>query len=200
MKSFFTVAGLLLSFILLAVTTGCGGGSDYTPKPKGYMRIDMPSHSYAVYDTSALPFVFDVSSNAVVDLKRDQSRLKWVDINYPQVNGVIYLTYIPLRKHGDLEGQVDTSSLLLSKHFGFSSGVDERLWVNKDQNVFATSYLLKGSSVASTYQFWATDSLSHFLRGSLYINCVPNNDSLAPVLEYLHRDMDHIIETLRWRR
>ena len=98
-----------------------------------------------------------------------------------------------------LAGQIDTSTQLLTKHYSFSSGIDERLFVNEEERVYATSYLLKGQNVASTYQFWATDSVNHFLRGSLYIDCVPNNDSLAPVLEYLQQDMDHLIETLKWK-
>ena len=65
--------------------------------------------------------------------------------------------------------------------------------------VYGTTYRLRGSRVASTYQFWVTDSVNHFLRGALYLNKVPNNDSLAPVLEYIQADMDHLIETLRWR-
>ena len=82
----------------------------------------------------------------------------------------------------------------------FSSGVDERQFVNVDEHVYATTYRISGQNVASTFQFWATDSVSNFLRGSLYIDCVPNNDSLAPVLEYLQQDVVHLIETLKWRK
>jgi hypothetical protein len=27
----------------------------------------------------------------------------------------------------------------------------------------------------------------------------PNNDSLAPVIEFIEKDIDHMIETLRWK-
>ena len=191
---------LSICAILAAVLMcSCGGGDVYTPKPKGYMRIDLPSKSYSVYDTAALPFVFERPVAATVDLKKNERRLKWVDVKYPELNGVIFLSYIPLNGLKDLAGQVDTSYQLLSKHFGFSSGVDERQFVDVDNRVYATTYRLQGQNVASTYQFWATDSATHFLRGSLYIDCVPNNDSLAPVLEYLQQDLDHLLETLRWR-
>lgn len=205
---------LILSLVMLSMLTqftSCGGDTQYTPKPKGYMRIDFPGHQYAEpdsmhigSDTSAidvvdLPFTFETNSVTLVTLKKNERRLKWVDIKYPAYNGVIFLTYIPLREKGDLAGQIDTSTQLLTKHYSFSSGIDERLFVNEEERVYATSYLLKGQNVASTYQFWATDSVNHFLRGSLYIDCVPNNDSLAPVLEYLQQDMDHLIETLKWK-
>lgn len=193
MKCFLSLLPLAVSLVV-----ACGEGS-YTPKPKGYMRIDLPEKTYTAFDTAAVPFSFECASGALAELKRNETRLKWVDLKYPDLNGIIFLSYIPLRQPSDLAGEVDTSYQLLSKHFGFSSGVDERVFVNPEARVYATTYRLQGQNVASTYQFWATDSVRHFLRGSLYIDCVPNNDSLAPVLEYLQADIDHLLETLRWR-
>lgn len=213
---------ILLLLPLLVLLVACGSGDNYTPKPKGYMRIDLPEHSYWLVDTLPLsdtlywggdtliavskdksfhtfPIIFEANQSAEVSEKDAPAGVTWIDIMYPKWNGVIFLTYKHLRKPADLAAEVDTSYLLVSKHFGFASGISENKFVNKAENVYATSYQLKGQNVASTYQFWATDSVSHFLRGSLYIDCVPNNDSLAPVLEYLQHDMVHLIETLKWR-
>lgn len=188
----------VLTALGLLLATACTG-SDYTPKPKGYMRIELPAKEYTLCDTAALPFRFERASQAVVELKKDEKRLKWVDIKYPDYAGYVFLSYLPLQTGKDLEGEIDTSYRLLSKHFDYSSGVDERQYVNEETHVYATTYRLQGRNVASTYQFWATDSIHHFLRGSLYIDCVPNNDSLAPVLDYLQADLDHLLETLTWR-
>ena len=191
---------LFFTFLTTLLLISCdNSGKSYTPKPKGYMRIDLPTKSYTAYDTAALPFRFEKAADATADLKRNEARMKWVDLLYPDLNGYIFLSYLPLRKPNDLAAEVDTSYRLLSQHFDFSSGVDERLFVNPNRHVYATTYRLQGQNVASTYQFWATDSVSHFLRGSLYIDCVPNNDSLAPVLEYLQADIDHLLETLEWK-
>lgn len=199
---------LLLPLLLLV---SCGG-NDYTPKPKGYMSIDLPEPVYSRvdslsgdfdsirFDARLLPFSFEANEGTQIALKRNDRRLKWVDIKYPELNGVIFLSYIPIRSLKDLAGEVDTSYQLISKHFGFASGIDERQFVDEDARVYATTYRLTGRNVASTFQFWATDSVSHFLRGALYIDCVPNNDSLAPVIEYLQRDINHLIETLSWNR
>ena len=212
-------------FLLLLAATffaACGGDDSYTPKPKGYMRIDMPEHKYWLVDTlhhpdtpywmgdsiqvlsheppyQTFPIIFEANQCAEVGEKDAPKGVTWIDITYPQWNGIIFLTYKPLRRSSDLAAEVDTSYQLLSKHFDFSSGVDERQFVNEDDHVYATTYRLSGQNVASTFQFWATDSVRHFLRGSLYIDCVPNNDSLAPVLEYLQQDLIHLVETLKWR-
>ena len=58
---------------------------------------------------------------------------------------------------------------------------------------------ISGRNVATTYQFIATDSTAHFLHGEIIIDQTPNNDSLAPMLEYMQTDVDNLIKTLRWR-
>lgn len=191
---------LPLTACVLFMAISCGHRHDYTPKPQAYLRFDFPPKAYEVYDTAALPFSFECATAANVTLKKDTPRDKWVDILYPDHNGVVFLSYKPLKGPEDLRGQIDTSYELLKVHFDYSSGVDEQQYVNPARHVYATTYLLKGSNVASTYQFWVTDSSHHFLRGSLYLDCTPNNDSLAPVLDYLQQDLVHLLETLTWEK
>jgi gliding motility-associated lipoprotein GldD len=59
-------------------------------------------------------------------------------------------------------------------------------------------YELDGNT-ATNAQFYITDSTKHFLRGSLYFNAATNQDSIAPVLAYLKKDMLRLIETLEWK-
>lgn len=211
---------ILTVLAMVALLVGCGGG-DYSPKPKAYLRIDMPEHKYWLVDTLPLndtitlpdgqqaiakhekpyhlfPFIFE--ANECVELAEKGPRGEvWLDINYPQWGGVVFLTYKHLRNADDLRGQTDTSTRMLEKHYSMASGIEEQSFSNPDANVYAITYRLKGNKVASTYQFWATDRKHHYLRGALFLDRAPNNDSLAPILEYIQEDMDHLVETLRWR-
>lgn len=202
--------------------------NDYTPKPQAYLRIDMPEHAYWLVDTLptsingqtlpsvVLPFRLEANDSAQLTLKKPRQvatfmadgsikpdRIKydevWLDINYPQWNSVIFLTYKALNGPEDLRGQIDTSSRMLEKHYTFTSGVEEQGYEDAENKVYGTVYYLKGSRVASTCQFWLTDSTRHFLRGALFLNVTPNNDSLAPVIDYMQADVEHLVETLRWR-
>jgi len=56
-----------------------------------------------------------------------------------------------------------------------------------------------GGNAASAVQFYVTDSSRHFLRGSLYFYASPNADSIAPAVEYFRKDVEHLIETLKWK-
>ena len=218
---------LSIAAVATVLLAGCGGG-DFTPKPRAYLRIDVPEHSYWLVDTLpmsieghtlpgiTLPFIFEANDSVELTLKKPRQVCTfnadgsvkpervgfdevWLDIKYPQWDGVVFLTYKRLHGADDLRGQTDTSSRLLEKHYQFTSGIDEQEYSNPEANVYGTVYRLRGSRVASTYQFWLTDRERHFLRGALYLNKVPNNDSLAPVIEYIQADLDHLVETLRWR-
>ena len=218
------IKNILLEAVAFFTLAACGGG-DYTPKPQAYLRIDLPEQHYWLMDTLPLhsdttiivdgdtmffgklskpyktfPFIFEANECVTLTEKDAPKGEVWVDLYYPQWDGVVFLTYRHLNGRDDLRGQTDTSTRMLEKHYQFASGIDEQLYESDDHTVHAVKWHLKGKNVASTYQFYATDSVRHFLRGALFINRPPNNDSLAPVLEYMQHDLDHLIETLRWRQ
>lgn len=182
----------------VAAATACSNDNE-TPKPRAYLRIDLPPHAWSVCDTAALPFTFETSNLAEVQWKKNLPRDKWFTIAYPQYKGYVFITYKAIHGANDLRAQIDTSYKFVEGHFSYSSGIDENRFTDRSHKLSGTTYRLKGQNVASTYQFWVTDSNRHFLRGALYIDCTPNNDSLAPVLEYLQEDIDHMIESIRWR-
>lgn len=188
----------LLIVVLQLLLVSCGGDVP-VPKPEAYLRIDLPAQDYEVCDTNILPFKFDYSTQSLITLKKNTRSEKWVDIYYPILKGVVFLSYKPIHGEASLKAQIDTSYQFLSSHFNYSSGVKENQYVDKDNKVYATTYRLEGHNVASTYQFWATDSTKHFLRGALFMNSAPNNDSLSPILNYIQEDLVHLLESLRWR-
>ena len=210
---------ILMAVAMCCVLAACHNG-DYTPKPQAYIRIDMPEHEYWLVDTlchagdttvfedtitwvcekdKTLPFVFEANNCIELTEKGAPKGEVWVDLKYPQWDGVVFLTYRHLSGPDDLRGQTDTSLCLLESHYQFASGVEENHYDDPERHVYATTFRLGGKRVATTYQFWATDSVHNFLRGALYLDRTPNNDSLAPVIDYIQTDIDHLIETLRWR-
>jgi gliding motility-associated lipoprotein GldD len=53
--------------------------------------------------------------------------------------------------------------------------------------------------VATSLQFFTTDSSKHFLRGAIYVKTATQNDSLAPIIQFLKQDAIHLVQTLRWQ-
>jgi gliding motility-associated lipoprotein GldD len=87
----------------------------------------------------------------------------------------------------------------LYKHSVKADGIGETVFENTEKKIYGILYDLKGNT-ASSLQFVLTDSTKHFFRAALYIDNVPNKDSIAPVIEYLRKDVVQIMETFEWKR
>ena len=59
-------------------------------------------------------------------------------------------------------------------------------------------YKVSGNA-ATKAQFYATDSVNHFLTASIYLYAKPNFDSIMPAADYIRNDMQKMMETLKWK-
>lgn len=191
---------LAIIVIATAIITSCSNSDgDYTPKPPAFYRITMPEKEYKLYDTNILPFTFEYPEYSNIKIKRNDKDIKYFDIIFPQFNGTVFVSYKQLGGKRTVASEVDTAHQLVSIHYNMASGVHEQSYSDDINRIYANTYTLKGKSIASTYQFWATDSTNHFIRGAFYINSNPNYDSLQPVYEFIQKDIVHFIETLKWK-
>ena len=171
---------------------------NYIPKPKGYNRIHLPGHQYKKL-TEAHPYTFEYSRAAQVLPDTFKTAGKdWIFINYPAFNANIQITYKPLLNSSSLlKSFIDDSYKLAGKHQIRASSIQEQKVLT---NTGRTAIIFKiEGDVPSPYQFYTTDSTKHFLRGAIYFPVATKNDSLAPVIEYLQKDMIRLLNTLEWR-
>ncbi len=183
---------VLLVFIL--ATLSCE--QPYSPKPKGYFRIDLPEKAYVDYD-STFPYQFQYPVYAsVTNDPHSPNEKYWVNIEFKQFNATLHLSYKEVE--GNLIEYLEDAHMLVTKHIPKADAIDDSLIENRDRQVFGLTYKIEGSNAASPYQFFVTDSASHFVRGALYFNSRPNNDSLQPVINFLVDDIEHLINTLHW--
>ena len=172
------------------------------PKPKGYFRIDLPPKKYIVFnetgqrDNLPLKFEYPVYGN-ISEKVDDKSEPGWFNIEFPAYKARIYLTYKNVG--ADLEGLIEqTYTMNVKNHITKADAINEQLINDVGNRVFGILYDLKGNT-ASAVQFYVTDSVKHYLRGSLYFESEPNADSLAPVIDFFREDVVHLIETLKWK-
>jgi gliding motility-associated lipoprotein GldD len=192
-------APLMKYFPLLAIAlfliTGCD--HTYTPKPRGYFRIDLPEKQYVKFDTT-YPYTFEYPSYAKILFdNRPTSEPYWINIDYPKFKGRIHISYKPV--HGNLVEYLEDARTFVLKHIPKADAIDDSLIYRPQDHVYGLIYYIGGTGAASPCQFFVTDSSSHFLRAALYFNVSPNNDSLAPVIQFIESDIRHMIETFRWK-
>lgn len=186
---------VLISGILLF--TSCDSDDDnYTPKPKAYLRLELPKPSYIKFDT-LFPFSFEYAS--IANIQPDKSKSTepyWINIEYPTFGAMVYLSY--KRVHNNLEKYKQDAVEFANKHIQQADDIQESYVKDSNIPIIGKIFEIKGMNVACPYQFWVSDSTSKFLRGALYFNTKPNNDSLSPIINYIKNDMLHLINTFHW--
>ena len=186
---------VLIGRVILA---GCSSAPDFTPKPKGYNRIDLPAHRYRLLPAGH-PYEFEYSMQAVI--KRDSSYMAqphWINVYYPKLHANVQITYMDVQRDRRLYNKMmEDARKLTGKHEIKATAIDERI-LKTPSGMRASVFELQGE-VPSQFQFYTTDSAKHFLRGALYFRTATANDSLAPVIEYVKRDLMQMFNTLRYQ-
>jgi gliding motility-associated lipoprotein GldD len=169
----------------------------FTPKPRGYFRIDFPEKQYVLFDT-AFPYSFEypVYSKITGDPHSPNEKY-WINLNFPEYKATVHISYKPV--NGNLATYLEDAHTLVTKHIEKADAISDSLIIDRGRNLFGLAYTLEGSGAASPYQFFLTDSSSNFVRGALYFNTVPNNDSLEPVIDFIKKDIVHLFNTFHWK-
>nr|WP_317901346.1 gliding motility lipoprotein GldD [Cerina litoralis] len=176
--------------ILLSTVFLLGCKDNVLPKPKAMLRLEYPDSGTAVQEMP--DYKFEYNQQAKIKIKNDESLI----VDYPKMRANIYITY--KRVDGNLDKLLSDAQKLTYEHVVKADGIDPKDYVNKENKVYGTFYTIKGNA-ASPAQFYLTDSVSHFLTGSLYFSVKPNYDSVLPAAAYLEQDIRRIMETLRWK-
>jgi gliding motility-associated lipoprotein GldD len=202
---------LFVSFFIISCN------STYTSKKPGYYKIDFPKRQYVKFEKPAFPYSFEYPVYATID--KDSSEENGdpfsININFPYLNGEIYMTYKVIGakstyKVKDSSGKYKDSTginifqKLVEDCYKLTYKNDIKAYSIEDSvmhtpnNITGIFFRLSGS-VATAKQFLLSDTTHNFLRGALYFDATPNEDSLRPVNDFLQEDMKHIINTLKWK-
>lgn len=186
---------ILLTFVTL---TSCG--SDPIPKPKGYLRLEYPQADYKTYNQD-LPFAFDrnmLSDTIIYKPLQDDVKSFGLNIEYKKLKGTIYLTYKAIDGEERLIKYLKNAQNFTQEHTKKADAIEEVVWENPENKVYGMFYEV-GGNAASQSQFYITDSINHFLTGSLYFYAKPNYDSILPAANYLQKDIKRIMESVEWK-
>ena len=185
----FLILGLAVLLLASCAKTGA-------PKPYGYYRITVPDTSYVPFESQypSYPYSFALSRNAEVRPRADEPY--WINLYYPAFDATIHCSYKPVRNN--LRELTNDALEFVYRNASFANAIPEREYAHPEAHVYGVLFDLEGNT-ASSCQFFITDSTKHFFRASVYCNCPPNADSLAPVYNYLRTDVIKMVETFEWK-
>lgn len=197
MKTF--VIKYLPLVVLFVSVVACN--STYTPKRQGYFKIDFPKHEYKVFDQPGYPYTFEYPaySNIIKDTTFFEDKPEnpyWINIDIPRFGGKIYISYKAVGKN-DLTKLVNDAYNMTYKHSTRATEIVDSAM--RTATGVSGVFFSVGGNAATAKQFFVTDSVKHFLRGALYFDASPNEDSLGVVNNFLQDDMKHLINTFRWK-
>lgn len=189
----------ILKLSILIFLSACT--DNYTPRPEGYFKIAFPEKKYQEFDMPGYPYKFEypVYGKIVKDSSffgEAPENPWWINIYFPQFNGTLFISYKEIGKYS-LEKLLNDAFNLTNKHSVRASYIDDSLMLTPN-NIHGMFFKVSGE-VATANQFFLTDSTKHFLRGALYFNVAPNQDSLMPVNAFLIEDVRHLINTFQWK-
>ncbi len=185
---------IFISLAIILTFVSCGKG--YTPKPRGYFRIDFPERSYQTLD-SIMPYTFEYPTYSIIENSiSTNAEPYWINVSFPNYKAKIHISYKNVSDN--LYELYEDNIKLAYNHVVKADAIEEHIFINEKNNLYGMLFEIKGNA-ASPMQFFATDSVEHFLRGSLYFQTHPNKDSLAPVIDFLTEDIMYLVETIRWK-
>jgi gliding motility-associated lipoprotein GldD len=200
---------ILAAFILIFRCSG-----DYMPKPKGYNRIELPEPSYYSIPDS-LPYDFEISTLARINTdtswiymkmiqeaidpgEKTEKERYWIDLVYDTLEADIEITYKAIGGKEELMKEYLGDAYKLTAHHQIKASSIEESILKTPLGHTASIAEISGE-VPTPIQFVTTDSAKHFLRGALYFKTATKNDSLAPVIDYVKKDIIHLLNTLEWK-
>jgi gliding motility-associated lipoprotein GldD len=191
-----------IAVILLITFFICACNSDYTPKPRGYFKIGMPSKEYKIFNENGYPYSFEYPNYATivkdsVFFNEAAENPWWINIDFPQFSGKIYISYKEIGATS-FDKLINDAFNLTNKHSLKAVAIDDSL-ITTANGIHGMFFRVEGD-VATANQFFLTDSVKHFLRGALYFDATPNQDSLQPVNDFLVQDMKHLINSFKWKK
>ena len=186
--------------VLLFTLYACN--SEYTQKPRGYFRIALPQKAYQKFEKPGYPYSFEypvygqiIQDSLFFDQKAENPY--WINIDFPTLHGRIHISYKEIGRN-KFDSLVNDAYTLSYKQHTYRASAIQPTPFTTPTGVEGVFFNLKGNA-ATPSQFFATDTVKHFLRGALYFSATPNEDSLAPVNKFLTEDLRHLINTLQWK-
>ncbi len=186
---------ILISALVMSIF-GCSD-DNLIPKPPTYLRLELPEPTYTLYNDSCA-YSFEVSKLYKVSNAPDQeSNTCHKRIELGPLNGTAYIRYWNMIE--PLAYYVNGANDEIDRHKTKADNIINETILRSEDRVFGSFFELQGN-VATPFQFYLTDSTSRFLYCEVLFNSTPNYDSLRPSLDYLKRDLDKFMETIKWKK
>lgn len=193
---------LIILFLACIILVSCKEEVSILPKPRMYPKVSYPDKNYQVFDTSYCTLKFEYPSYATI--KQDNSFFGeqtesdcWFNIQYQPLNGTLFCSYMDIKNRAHFDKLVMDAFKMAEEHNKKANYRKEEYILNK--NNVSGIYFDIGGETATNLQFFLSDTTQHFFRGSLYFDAKVDSDSIAPIFDFVKKDVEHMLTTFEWK-
>ena len=155
----------------------------YIPKPKAKIKIGLPSEVTSVFEDDII--IFSYSNSAVVEKKDNIYSIK-----YPSYNAEIGFF---VKEMVDLDIEIYNFEKEITVHEKQGAYINANIIEDSESEMYGVLCYLEGNKIATSSQFFITDSTNYFVSGGLEFNTsinpeieVQNNIMKQEVLKFIN--------------
>lgn len=186
------ITGIIISMVIIAA--GCQR-DPMIPRPRAYPRIEYPQQGMQEFRQEACPFTFQFPKYASINSKEDQPC--WFNVDMPAFKAKLHCSYVPIKSQEEYEGLV-LDVFRIAEKINARANYMEEAPIRNSYGVGGLEFTWTGAA-ASPLHFFLTDSTNHFFKAALYFEAEVKPDSLAPIVQFVRKDMDQLIESFQWK-
>ncbi len=179
----------VISFFALACRESPG-----MPKPRAYPRVEYPEKKYVEYQSPDCPFTFEYPAYAEI---KNKDEACWFDLFMPVFKARIHCSYLSIKTPGGFNDLVQDAFVIADRINGRANYMEDSR-IRNERGINGVMLEWKGPA-ASPVHFFLTDTTKHFFKAALYFDAKVQPDSLAPIVEFIKKDIDFMISSFRWK-
>ena len=174
---------IVVGLIIVVSVFSCNPEEYYIPKPKAKIKIELPSEVTSVFENDII--TFNYSNSAVVEKNDNIYRIK-----YPLYNSEIGFF---VKEIIDLDVDIYNFENEITVHEKQGAYINANIIEDSESEMYGVLCYLEGNKIATSSQFFITDSTNYFVSGGLEFNTsinpeieVQNNIMKQEVLKFIN--------------
>ena len=174
---------IVVGLTIVLYVFSCNSEEYYIPKPKAKIKIELPSQVNSIFEDDIITFSY---SNSAV-LEKDDNVYK---IKYDSYNSDIVFS---VKEIIDLDLDVYNFENEITVHEKQGADINVNIIEDSESKMYGVLCYLEGNKIATSSQFFITDSTNYFVRGGLEFDTsinpeieVQNNIMKQEVLKFIN--------------
>ena len=178
---------IVMGLTIVRCLFSCNSEEYYIPKPKAKIKIELPSQDYSVFEDDII--TFSHSNSAVLEKDDNIYKIKYDSYN----SGIVF----SVNEIIDLDLDVYNFENKIKVHEKQGADINVNIIEDSQSKMYGVLCYLEGNKIATSSQFFITDSTNYFLSGGLEFNTSINSE-IEVQNNIMKQEVLKIINSFRW--